>query len=539
LTTTTATLSLRRQEIPFADLPKTFQDAVTITRSLGVEYLWIDSLCIIQDDKDDWTREAARMKSVYAGCYAMIAADNSINPHGGCFISSVNEKSRSYAVESVGPFFSKAKAFIRLTHLRHTFHEEVSHKIGDVSQEADKSRTILNQRGWCFQERVLAPRILHLGKSELAWECPETVACECQCVTTSFDKESRFKALFADRILRSAQSQREAGSAGEQVDILLWMHFVEEFTRRKLTSSTDTLHALSGLAGLMAAAAHTEYLCGLWRRKLDEFLLWYVDDTQEDGRKNWPATAPRPFRSRRTPLPFKPRPSEQTRKYPVRSRRHASYYAPSWSWASVIGPIGFLLGRLDTRAGDQLSHVRKDGALAKSTTRRSLLETVDVHYATDSLNPFGPPKEGASLTVLAPTLPVTWTGKRDPSDPMLSYRTEHVVTYTPGPSGTASSFTADFQPDFFDGESSISIGDWLLLLFVTLDNEGVVPHFNNGVVSGVKCRVAMGLVLAPGPSTRAQTSRPDAPSVYRRVGLFSVNDNEWRDVQSKQTVTIV
>jgi hypothetical protein len=122
---------------------------------------------------------------------------------------------------------------------------------------------------------------------------------------------------------------------------------------------------------------------------------------------------------------------------------------------------------------------------------------------------------------------------------MLSYRTEHVVTYTPGPSGTASSFTADFQPDFFDGESSISIGDWLLLLFVTLDNEGVVPHFNNGVVSGVKCKVAMGLVLAPGPSTRAQTSRPDAPSVYRRVGLFSVNDNEWRDVQSKQTVTIV
>ena len=149
-----------------------------------------------------------------------------------------------------------------------------------------------------------------------------------------------------------------------------------------------------------------------------------------------------------------------------------------------------------------------------------------MHYATDSLDLFDPPKEGSSLTVLGPTLPVTWTGKRDPSDPMFSYKTEHVVTYTPSPSGTASSSTADSQPDFFDGESSISIGDSLLLLFVTLDNEAIIPHLNNGAVSGVRCRVAMGLVLAPGPSAGAQTSRSGAPSVYRRVGLFSVNDDE-------------
>jgi hypothetical protein len=114
------------------------------------------------------------------------------------------------------------------------------------------------------------------------------------------------------------------------------------------------------------------------------------------------------------------------------------------------------------------------------------------------------------------------------------------LTHTPGPSGTASSFTVDFEPDLFDGESSILIGDWLLLLFVTLDTDATIPYqHDSGSVSGIKCKVAIGLVLAPEPSAGAQTSRPGAPPVYRRVGLFRVNGDEWRDVQSKQEVTIV
>jgi hypothetical protein len=279
------------------------------------------------------------------------------------------------------------------------------------------------------------------------------------------------------------------------------MHFVEEFTRRKLTYSTDILHAISGLADFMAAAARTEYLCGLWRRELNEFLLWYLDNTHELGGKNPPLLAPRPFRFELTYSPFSQMGYRHEREYPVSTRRHASYHAPSWSWASVFGPIGFLLGRLDTAAGDQLSHVRKDGALAQSKTRASLLENVDMHYTMDFLTLFGPPKEGASLTVLVPTLPVTWTGTRDASDPLLNFKSEYVLTYTPGPSETASSFTVDFVPDLFDGESSSSIGDWLLLLFVTLDNEGTIPYnHDSGVVSGIKCKVAMGLVLAPEPS---------------------------------------
>jgi hypothetical protein len=85
---------------------------------------------------------------------------------------------------------------------------------------------------------------------------------------------------------------------------------------------------------------------------------------------------------------------------------------------------------------------------------------------------------------------------------MLSYKTKHIVTYTPSLLGTAF-FTANFQPDLFNKELSILIKDWLLLLFVTLDNKEIVLYLNDKVVLGVKCKVVISLVLAFGPSARA------------------------------------
>ncbi|KAF1968012.1 HET-domain-containing protein, partial [Bimuria novae-zelandiae CBS 107.79] len=257
LITTTDTLEARTTCIPYDTLPKTFQDAVMITRSLGVEYLWIDSLCIIQDSVDDWAKEAASMKDVYADCYVMISADDSPNPHGGCLPVYEQPSRQSFVVNTVGPKLSK-----------------ICHRIGDA-QSIDESRSTLNQRGWCLQERILAPRVLHFGQSELAWECPEMVACECQTVATSLDKESRYKAMRGDHLLRQAQgSPKQSLVGGSKVDILLWMNFVEEFTRRHLTFNKDILHALAGLAAFMEAVTGAEYVHGIWKRELAEFLLW-------------------------------------------------------------------------------------------------------------------------------------------------------------------------------------------------------------------------------------------------------------------------
>lgn len=84
-TTTTSNFTARKQNIAIKELPKTFQDAIEITRGLGVHYLWIDSLCIIQDSEADWERESSKMASIYKNAYLTVAASRSSDGSGGCF----------------------------------------------------------------------------------------------------------------------------------------------------------------------------------------------------------------------------------------------------------------------------------------------------------------------------------------------------------------------------------------------------------------------------------------------------------------------
>ncbi|KAK3938227.1 heterokaryon incompatibility, partial [Diplogelasinospora grovesii] len=86
LTTRKENISEHCKEIQFASLPETFQDAVTVTRTLGVQYLWIDSLCIIQDDPDDWRRGSVQMGSIYRDAAITIAASGAKDGTEGCFM---------------------------------------------------------------------------------------------------------------------------------------------------------------------------------------------------------------------------------------------------------------------------------------------------------------------------------------------------------------------------------------------------------------------------------------------------------------------
>lgn len=84
--TTTATLEERKKIIPLAQLPQTFKDAVAISRGVGAQYLWIDSLCIIQDDLPDWEVESSRMADVFSGSWLNIAITHAANSGTGCFV---------------------------------------------------------------------------------------------------------------------------------------------------------------------------------------------------------------------------------------------------------------------------------------------------------------------------------------------------------------------------------------------------------------------------------------------------------------------
>ncbi len=149
--------------------------------------------------------------------------------------------------------------------------------------EAAASNPLL-QRGWFFQERLLSTRVLHYAANEMVWECKSCTLCECG--LTDFG-ESAFK--------------RDAHQS------LKWNDIVRLYTSADLTRSSDILEALSGVASNFEAGVKGRYLAGLWRKDLPAGLLWSSDGA---------------------------------------AHRPPSYTAPSFSWASRIGPVGFFAGHI-------------------------------------------------------------------------------------------------------------------------------------------------------------------------------------------------
>jgi hypothetical protein len=155
--TTNNNIKARLRRFSFSELPKTFQNAVQVTRELGIQYLWIDSLCIIQWNEKDWKREAKRMESVYASAYCTIAATSAVDSNAGFLKRNANSK-YVYAQDA----------------LDHRFY--VCTDIDDFDNDVGKAR--LNTRAWVMQERVLSRRTIHFSANQAYWECGEGIYCE-------------------------------------------------------------------------------------------------------------------------------------------------------------------------------------------------------------------------------------------------------------------------------------------------------------------------------------------------------------------------
>lgn len=137
-------------------MPKTFQDAVTVTRALGVPYLWIDSLCIIQENEKDWESEATRMEEVFSSAYCTIAASRGTSSLSG-FLG--KRKPRAYAKirTSGGPLY-------------------LAEAIDDFHTDVEESE--LSKRGWVLQERALSRRTVYFTSTQIYWECGQGIFCE-------------------------------------------------------------------------------------------------------------------------------------------------------------------------------------------------------------------------------------------------------------------------------------------------------------------------------------------------------------------------
>jgi hypothetical protein len=298
ITTTKKTIEERKRGIPWNLLSRTFQDAICMTRKLGFRYIWIDSLCIVQDDVLDWEKESAQMASVYSNGYLTLAGTRSANGNGGLF-------STRHDVEISGTTPDGHPYCIY-------FRERIDHHIEMIPNSTIEHYPLLT-RAWVYQERMLSTRVLHFGHFELFFECRSSIQCECGYISYEEDDPAIGKSLvkieFADAL--SQLSLPEVGG----VDVnnayyaaRTWRTVVSAYSALSLTKSTDRLPALGGLARQTAAARQTTYYAGLWMNTLNDDLLWAT------------------YREVRT-VAAAPRPSPIT--------------APTWSWASAAGYVDY------------------------------------------------------------------------------------------------------------------------------------------------------------------------------------------------------
>ncbi|KAI1525568.1 heterokaryon incompatibility protein [Pyrenophora tritici-repentis] len=151
-----------RQGKPIDYLPKTFHDTMTVAQRLGVKYVWIDSLCILQDSKEDWQTEASTMQDVYRYAYITISALSGENEHAGLFYE---RDPKLFTATMVNMRLSKCGGeALRYYH---------AHDEGWDRVSIFKHRNILMYRAWCFQEILLSPCVLHFGALQVFWECYE------------------------------------------------------------------------------------------------------------------------------------------------------------------------------------------------------------------------------------------------------------------------------------------------------------------------------------------------------------------------------
>ncbi|RYC65873.1 hypothetical protein CHU98_g271 [Xylaria longipes] len=238
--------------IPWNLIPKTYQEAIELTRLLGIEFIWIDSLCIVQDDAEDWRKEAGKMQSVYGSSYLNIAATQAVDSDGGLFMSTnLGAEYPAYKVPE--------EPEIQIRPQPHMTHRQFGSNYYDTSDSA------LLPRGWVLQERILPPRVVYYDANELKWECEAAVDCQCggMVVIANFKLEY-YKSLKRDGIPFPYQ----------------WMRITEKYSCMELTYDSDRLVALSGLAeqGVQSGRGG-KYLAGLWERNLAHQLCWEIFNT--------------------------------------------------------------------------------------------------------------------------------------------------------------------------------------------------------------------------------------------------------------------
>ncbi|KPI42508.1 uncharacterized protein AB675_9587 [Cyphellophora attinorum] len=244
-----------RSQIPYRDLPRTFQDAVQIAQTLDIGYLWIDSLCILQDDPAEWKREATRMDQVYLGATLTIAASDGHSASSGFFAShkapSGNEAPGRVHLAITGDDQSEPPLFVQV------------HDRGLPSRgRPDKALPLLRTRGWTLLESTLSQRVVHCYRSELYWRCNQGCQNESGLtVSATWNEPWNVPALDVEN-----QPMHDVDT--------LWGKLIDDYSERNFTYPKDRLIAFAGLVNRFRAATGDSPCIGMWKGNIHQDLGW-------------------------------------------------------------------------------------------------------------------------------------------------------------------------------------------------------------------------------------------------------------------------
>lgn len=349
-------------------LPKTFIEAIFVARKLSIPYIWIDSLCIIQDSEDDWQTESVSMEDVYGNSSLNIMATASKDSHEGL------SRPRDPRMLEICPAI-QSKWEDAENDLIYLFNEK-------IWSEKLYSGPLL-KRGWVLQERILSPRSLHFCDSELLWECRETASCETYpaglpeaCEQENFKiRPVSVSDLYERRYFMDGVPTTVKGIAYNR-----WRRWINLYSGTHLTRDSDKLAAVSALAKCTRAVLDDVYMAGLWRSMFAHQLIWYGD-------------------------------------YNI--SRPKDYRAPTWSWASVDGSVVLASIRPNTKYHIEIEEVQVTSVSGVDDTgsisngyfraRGLLIRDTFVNYKSGSTNLVGTGQEG--FCFLKPDAPADQRGK--------------------------------------------------------------------------------------------------------------------------------
>lgn len=316
LKTTANSLDKHLSQIDINEMPQTVADAVHACRALGIRYLWVDALCIIQGDGDDWAKESLQMANVYSSSFLTLCDLQGSSCSGGFLRTKWSRPTLQVNFRSKLDTSISGIMHIRMQDPAVLKPKKLIHSLLNASKRqtlSNMEHSPWNTRGWTFQEAMLSSRAIFFGNQIFSYAWGD-------------------QHIFADGFRYPEKPFLSSGKLTPGDPMRGWYRSMQDYSRRRLTYETDKFPAISALARLLSEEnPGQDYLAGLWKSDLHRGLLWFsasernVQDILE--------------------------PCSQGYKL-----KHVSqeYVAPSWSWARSPDPVDWIANIASTNYDDRV-----------------------------------------------------------------------------------------------------------------------------------------------------------------------------------------